>query len=1287
MARLVGLAVVVAAAGVAGWLLLGAGEDAHVSAVLPFADGGSPDGERAGAPRLEGVVGVAVDAEESAEGVPGEYRIQGLVRDAAERPAAGVRVVAERTGDAGWGEDRFNRDAGAPVRAEARRLQAGEPAPRGPAVEAVSDASGAFSITVDRSGTWSVSARPEPPRVGTSVTVTLTRGWARQSPTLWVLAGSAVKGRVVGGAGEGVAGALVQARWTDPEPERYRSVQAEARTAADGRFELAALPAGLVTFTVRPGGGASYGGYRARVPSASEIVLQLPEGGAVVEGLVHDPAGVGIAGAHVIVSGTDGSGAPDEASAAATRVEVAVTADATGRYRAAGLPDGKLSQVRAAAEGFLLLSWSARDEALRERALSAGTPLALDLPLRRGAVLEGRVLLAQPARGLEGAEVLLYPVAGGDAGRTPLLALSGPGGAYRVAGLGAGRWVILPRHPEYCDLEVPVQTTGGFVVADAAGGAPPARTLVVGPADETLTKDLLLGEGVRLSGRVVDETGAPVAGADVQGLGLGLQQVGWRWGIQPDDRREVLAHSDATGAFLTRALPPGAPLRLHARRDGRVGRVLEVAALTPGEPAEPVTLVLEPGATLRGRVLDEAGAGLIGAQVYAWTQTTTHAMGNPSAMTDAEGRFEITGVAPGDAQVQANLAGRMVPGAEVKGLAPGEVRDGIELRLAAGGTLTGRVRRSDGQPVAHVSLMLQVQQGNVANALQLRLDAKGRFRLAGVPGGATCTLMALSGGRAWKHVGTPFVAGPEPVELVYDPPTKVRVRGRVLDAAGEPVPLCRVEITAAGERSASNEWYMGGDTQECVNGTFDREVEGPAPYKVRVSLARDRSGAPLNLCCAEVTVRDPAQPVDVRLEGGRRARGRVLDEGGAPVAGVSLSGPGVAAHSGADGTFVLEGLPPGPVSFGVRAPPEFVAPGPATLGAGAEELTVRLVRGLSVRGTVLRPDGTPATNGSVSANWDAGGRGGGHAWARIEADGRFHVQALPPETRVDLHAQLWEAGRQAGRGVVKGVPAGSEDVVIRLAVGASIRGRVLDADGAPAFGHQVVAQGPDGAWVGASNTDAAGAFEIAGLEPGEWKVHARPARGGPPSPSVTVSAPGADVELRMPRTAAVAGRLRSAAGDLAGFNCHAWREGASGPQGGRAISGEDGRFRLEQIPAEGRWRIAAWRSGDRRYGLSEPFDGGDPPQDLAVRLVEGQTISGRVLGPPGTETGTLRVSLGAATWQVTTQTDAEGRFESPGLPPGGAYEIKVYSKGMTHAPVTNVAPGRTDVDIRLTPLE
>jgi hypothetical protein len=156
---------------------------------------------------------------------------------------------------------------------------------------------------------------------------------------------------------------------------------------------------------------------------------------------------------------------------------------------------------------------------------------------------------------------------------------------------------------------------------------------VIRPAADAgpLSVDFALNGGISRSGRVVDPAGEPLAGVVVDGLGPGA-------GPQ-------VALPEAT--FTATCLDPEQPRRLLFRH---VDRNLAVTVSLRGNEPDPISVMLQPAATLLGRALKADGEPLAGARVslYGYPPLAKTAGGEfAPIVTDAAGRFRVEAIPGG----------------------------------------------------------------------------------------------------------------------------------------------------------------------------------------------------------------------------------------------------------------------------------------------------------------------------------------------------------------------------------------------------------------------------------------------------------------------------------------------------------------------------------------------------------------------------------------------------------------------------------------------------------------
>ncbi len=332
------------------------------------------------------------------------------------------------------------------------------------------------------------------------------------------------------------------------------------------------------------------------------------------------------------------------------------------------------------------------------------------------------------------------------------------------------------------------QADGGFafealapgvytVVVSLPGFAPPQVPPATVSAGRSTDVGVLLptwlgqsaSEG-RLKGKVVvAQGGGSAAGGTVRFTLEGLGE---------ETATAVIA---ATGEFSAR-VPPGTytleashPLYVRTQRAGVVvpeGQLVDVSA-------DPLVLGVDP-ATVEGRVLGEvdqrAASPVEGATISFDTGATVS--------TDLQGRFRVTGLAPGRRRFTVTKAGFHddVPSRELD-VAPAQTVTVPDLTLALDrGAIVGDVVMADGTPVEDVEVFLPGVTGYVTGASQAATTAdggaaapgRGSFRIDRVPVGRYDVRARKAGYASASATNVVVTRGSS---TAADPMTLVRVQG------------------------------------------------------------------------------------------------------------------------------------------------------------------------------------------------------------------------------------------------------------------------------------------------------------------------------------------------------------------------------------------------------------------------------------------------------------------------------------------------------------------------------
>ncbi len=495
-----------------------------------------------------------------------------------------------------------------------------------------------------------------------------------------------------------------------------------------------------------------------------------------------------------------------------------------------------------------------------------------------------------------------------------------------------------------------------------------------------------------LTGKVVDEAGKPVAGAQVV---LTLRPVGrgrnWLMG------HKVIGHlvrrTGADGRFSFDCIPPRYDGEFAVRAKGKA--ILDTSwrrGRRSRPQGEEVKLTLEAGANIEAVAVDKATGKPIGGVVLAAFNFRAIGPQLGVCISKKDGRYRWKGLPAGSYELAVPIPARGTAEwafdpvkLDVKA---GETAKGAKIELVRGGIAElAVVDAEDGKPVEYPNVAL-VQTGKRwwQNAGAGK-DGIARIRL--VPGEYEIRYAA-----AWRYSSSRLrekitVADGKTARIEVKLKKAPRLHGVVRDQAGKPAggtmlwvagDYGRVEADSAGKFEI---WRSSGQR---------RGQRGPS---LLLAKHEDRNLA------AAVEVRDLSKPLDVKLQPGLKVAAEVLGPAGRPIpkarvtvlANQSDPDPNMTlaeAATGADGRCEITALPPGG-DYGVLVQAkgygagDLLLPPDSFAGARAAKHTFRLrpvKRGAS---PVARQIPVPEIPGGWAV-WGATGRDSrGHIWIGVTA--------------------------------------------------------------------------------------------------------------------------------------------------------------------------------------------------------------------------------------------------------------------------------------------------------------
>jgi hypothetical protein len=864
-------------------------------------------------------------------------------------------------------------------------------------------------------------------------------------------------GRVLAGDDSPIAGARLElsaSRGGDLRARliRFRMGREEnpkAATGDEGRFVFSGLGAGFYDLAIEASDFAPTRIPRVEIVAgeARDLGEVLLDPGVGVEGRVVDREGTAVAGAEILL----------DLRALLTGREVPAAAAVTGEDGRFEIPDrraGERIDVAARKSGYGIAS-------VGGVVVPPERPLRLELPaLGR---ISGRVLDAngRPAEASVGGE-LLFRMQTGAMGM-----MMGSTSIEAVATDAEGRF-------ELGDL------TAGEVelVAHGSGGELAVKQgLELVPGGVLDGVELRFEAGARLVGRVTDPDGRPARDAVVGVSGApGPALAG------------ASAVTDGDGHFRMPSVAPGRYSVAAQKHPFRRGvREIEIGA---ADSEVQVELQLGAGLAVRGSVVDDQGA----AAAECWVTLLTAGanagfrMGEPSR---SDGSFEIPGVEPGSYRLVAEKAGfRRFELPEPLVVEALDV-EGLQLRLARGGTIAGHVVGLAFDDLAEVQITARAAGASSGTAP----DYDGAYRLEGLgPGDWSLVAEVRNTGRRAQGRAT-----------LADPPGEVELdlefgRGLVLSGQvlwhGEPAAGGWVSASggaaptpASGQTDADGRFRLEG----LAEGSYQvraSESSGGAWAVERVELTADRE-IRLELASARIEgeVRDARDERPIR-----GAEVRVEAASGEPTAGMRLwSGN---EGTGADGLYRRDGIALGEQRVLASAEGYAAAEQRVTIVDRDQVARVdfRLEANEGVTLRVLGPSGLPPER-----VWAAALDGSGAAaWAdsvEVGEGGRCRLTSLPPGEWT-LLVGGWElpvvrrritSPGDAGE-IVLPPPGMLRVKVPALAEGALSTLRLIGADGAPYVY-------PSGFQPRSDYTMNGRERAVGALPPGPWRVEVTAADG------------------------------------------------------------------------------------------------------------------------------------------------------------------------------------------------
>ncbi|MFN8491312.1 MAG: carboxypeptidase regulatory-like domain-containing protein [Caldilineaceae bacterium] len=456
---------------------------------------------------------------------------------------------------------------------------------------------------------------------------------------------------------------------------------------------------------------------------------------------------------------------------------------------------------------------------------------------------------------------------------------------------------------------------------------------------------------------LVNGANGPVVGANVT-----LEHGGF-----PATKRTGVTQADGTLTFAGGDSISEGPFSVTAVQSGVRGFTSSAIPALPasGQVAVVVTLSNAAG-TVQGQFLRSDNVTPIpNAQVALETSN-----GTAYATTDANGGYVFDGVLTGSFTLsgfdpvtgrRGKISGQLTTNGQVITL---------NIQPVPQGTVTGTVRRStDNAPVVGAEVILTIS-GPLGGQVRASSGANGAFSLPGVSAGS----FNLSASDPTGHFfgaanGTLTTEGQTVVaDVTIQVPVTGRVEGHITKAApgGLPTPANAAQVTY---NSTSPGVSGFGTTTTDNNGFyfFDNVPKGQVYVQAKPPIGNDGGSS-----TGQVAFAGDVAQVNIQFVGTGQVNGAVTTAAGTPVSGLRVfivrnttAFPYYNADTLTDGNghFAFSGVPVGDVNLTANQPSTGLAgsaAGKISAPDATLNLTLTLAEAGTVRGRVLRTDGTPA---------------------------------------------------------------------------------------------------------------------------------------------------------------------------------------------------------------------------------------------------------------------------------------------------------------------------------------
>lgn len=790
--------------------------------------------------------------------------------------------------------------------------------------------------------------------------------------------------------------------------------------------------------------------------------------------------------------------------------------------------------------------------------------------------------------------------------------------------------------------------------------------------------------GLSATGVIVDASDVPIPGAVIKVFESAVESSSFMMPMDTPELRSTTA--DENGAFHLEGLAPGKfDLEISAPRFA-TKRVPGVEVKPQNGPQDFGRIALDAGFILMGRVQDQQKHPIQGAQIRIGPPDPNGFTGrlvnhDPDAVSSDDGSFQIADQSDGakvdisvthEGYLDLELSATTISGAQP-----------LLLTLSAASQISGKIVNESGQPISGAAVtLMQMSRGNLmATGNDANSQDDGSFVLKTVSADTYSLAVKAPGWQDTLEQGVVVVEGKDTTGLKIVLKPEALLEGMVTTPEG------KAAIGALVEMSVQNERFNRGQRSSATaDGEGNYQLHGLKPGTVNIQVSLEEYPRLVK----EIDIKEGSNHMDFQLAGGNDISGRVIDETGAPVATayvtLFMTGNIKPAITDNNGVFTLKGVPDG--DYQLRIDAEGLAPD--------DEKNMVHVAGAPVQGLIVQMHhGTELTGNIIGLNPDQ--------FSQVEVE----VWKMPSyyfHTHVDAKGMYRFAGLAAGRWSVTGTLAGGSSASAEISLepgmkqasldlkfgeGLKLKGIVLRGND-PQPGLQIEVSGKDTDSGGYSSTDAAGKFQIDGLQRGIHTITVYSNNGKLNyKQTVDMGQGEQEIVIRIPESH-IRGKVTDASDGsvLAGVSITVLSTTSEMESPSATTSSADsGAFEIPNI-ASGDWKLSFKKDGYAPAVQTIHLEADQEMDNVNVALqpAEGLTLQVQMAGgqPPARVVVAPLDAAGNALFIADYATGEAGRVHLKSLP-AGKWELLAYIYGSAVTDIDVTVPQSNPVVVVLNP--